>query len=508
MSFQQSLFPASPAAPGEARPLTAVTPPRAASPAVERLWLAVLLPSLALDIRFRGRPRPLPQAVIETRGQQAQLLACDAAAAAAGVQPGISLAAAWALCPELEIHEREPRREQAMLRRLAAWCGRFTPVVTLEDGMLLLEIRGSQRLFGGAQRLRQLLQQGLRELGFESRSAVAPTPRAAAWFARAGSDQCLLDAAALAASLGQLPLAATGFSARLQQRFAGIGARRVADLLRLPRAGFARRFGPGSLAVLDQALGREPDLREALQPPPQFSAELELLYEIESAPVLLHPAGFLLRELEGYLHATGQGVLRWRLELQDRDRGRSSLLLAHAEPTRELARLQRLLEQRLETAELPAPVIQLRLVVVEMRASEGQVGGLFRDTGTAAEPTELLERLRTRLGEDAVLAPATLPDYRPERALRASEPGAVGPVEAAAAPRPLWLLEPPRPLRVQQQRPRGYELLEGPERIETGWWDGADVRRDYWQARDREGRRAWLFREQRTGDWWLQGYFD
>ena len=56
-------------------------------------------------------------------------------------------------------------------------------------------------------------------------------------------------------------------------------------------------------------------------------------------------------------------------------------------------------------------------------------------------------------------------------------------------PRPTWLLPRPLPLRGHVAR-----LVSGPERIETGWWDGYDVRRDYYLVQTSFGQRAWAFR--------------
>ncbi|MDX1444040.1 MAG: DNA polymerase Y family protein [Gammaproteobacteria bacterium] len=511
-STQQSLFP-HPAedrpSPGARQAREAVPEPAPRRPRPTRLWLAVELPQLALDMRRRVQPHAMaPQAIIETRGNQASIHSRDEQAAVAGVQAGLSLAAAWALCPALEIHEVEPRREAVMRRRLAAWCGQFTPLVVLDDACLLLEIRGSLQLFGGARRLERILRDGLAELGFHARTAIAPTPRAASWFAASGGGQCVQKLERLPAELASLPLACTGFSDRLLARFAGIGARHVGDLVRLPRDGFARRFGAGTLAILDQALGRAPDVREPLQPPPQFRADLDLNYEIEAAPVLLHPTRILLREFAGYLLATQQGVLRWRLELTDRDKGITRVDLGHGEATREFSRMERLLEQKLEKVQLSAPVQHIRLQALRMETASGRVQGLFRDSAEASRWDELVECLRARLGDEAVESLAALPDHRPELAVRSGEPGEVVPAESVAARRPLWLLPQPEALAAGQEGPRGMALLEGPERIESGWWDGADVRRDYWRARDRDGRLCWIFRNQRSDNWFLHGYFN
>ena len=49
------------------------------------------------------------------------------------------------------------------------------------------------------------------------------------------------------------------------------------------------------------------------------------------------------------------------------------------------------------------------------------------------------------------------------------------------------------------------ELLAGPERIESGWWDGADVARDYYLARGLHGAQLWVFRDLRSGTWCVHG---
>ena len=76
------------------------------------------------------------------------------------------------------------------------------------------------------------------------------------------------------------------------------------------------------------------------------------------------------------------------------------------------------------------------------------------------------------------------------------------------------MLAEPEPLAVREGRPCHHgalELLAGPERIETGWWDGADVRRDYYVAQTPGGGRAWIFRDHRRGtddgEWWVHGWF-
>src|SRR5687767_2762260 len=134
------------------------------------------------------------------------------------------------------------------LAPLAAWACQFTPRVSLEPPQeLLLEVRGSLRLFGGFEILRQKLEAGLGELGCEARLAAADTPRAALWLARGAGEK-----------LESLPLAVTRFATEF---FSSIGLNTIGELLQLPREGLARRCDARVLEELDQAFGAAPEPR-------------------------------------------------------------------------------------------------------------------------------------------------------------------------------------------------------------------------------------------------------
>jgi protein ImuB len=118
---------------------------------------------------------------------------------------------------------------------------------------------------------------------------------------------------------------------------------------------------------------------------------------------------------------------------------------------------------------------------------------------------QVLDQLQTRLGEEAVCYLQLPDEHRPEYAW------AYGPTQHAGAKtdgllkrRPLWLLSQPQRLRSPL---KGVTLTSEKERIEGGWWDGFDIRRDYYRARDHNGRHLWLFRNLQDGEWYLQGLF-
>ncbi|WP_242481078.1 hypothetical protein [Rubrivivax gelatinosus] len=82
--------------------------------------------------------------------------------------------------------------------------------------------------------------------------------------------------------------------------------------------------------------------------------------------------------------------------------------------------------------------------------------------------------------------------------------------------RPVWLLAAPQPLAERGERPlwqgRALRVLAGPERIESGWWDGALAARDYFVAQAEDGALVWIYRARLPDDeavegWFLQGWF-
>jgi protein ImuB len=74
----------------------------------------------------------------------------------------------------------------------------------------------------------------------------------------------------------------------------------------------------------------------------------------------------------------------------------------------------------------------------------------------------------------------------------------------------LWLLAEPVSLELSPESYAFHSLsiCSGPERIESGWWDGADVARDYYVARNTVGETLWIFEDRKSpGQWYLHGRF-
>ena len=394
---------------------------------------------------------------------------------------------------------------------LACWAGRYTSHVNLAPAALRLEISGSLRLFGGLPALLNLLRADLAAMDLPAQLAVAATPLAALWLARASDNVICQDLPATRAALAPVPLSALQLASPLARRVEGFGLRRVGDLLALPRAALGARLGKLVVIDLARALGEIADPQTCFIFPEQFEQGLELPAPVDAAPVLLFAAHRLIAALSGWLTARN-GAVREIECLIDHGHGVTTALpLAFSAPVHAAARIERVLKESLDALSLAAPALGLRLRVQAQEPREARSHALFDGAGQRHEAlAELMDRLVARLGPQAVQGLACHSDHRPELASRpVPDKSASRPM--APPPRPLWLVHPPEALREVHGRPQragALTLAAGPERIESGWWDGADARRDYFIAIDSAGRRLWIFRDPHLpGGWFLHGWF-
>ncbi len=463
-------------------------------------------------------------------------------------------------------------RKGSALEAVGAWATQFTPAVSLaRPDAVLAEIGGSLRLFGGLPKLTTRLAEGAQDLGYAARLALAPTPLAALLFARADRAVTVTNAASLARALSPLPLAFLDADPAIVATLAAAGVTTFGQACALPRDGLARRAGAAFVAALDRARGLDADPRPSFVPPPRYTGALALPAPVASAEALAFAVNRLVHELAGWLLGRGLGVIELSLALaHERYVGvktgvaATTVRFALAAPAREPEHLIGVLRERLARIALPAAVETITLASEATAPLAGRNLGLLPDD-VAAATVPLLDRLRARLGEHAVALLAPHAEHRPEDAWResaelprahtgvldagrarptrthaatrasvdgsASSSGASGSTDARSSPgvsaenprepcsaslpdvpRPLWLLAEPEPLGDHLER-APWVLQDGPERIESGWWDGRDVRRDYFVATTPRGETVWIYRDGRygfgegDGEWFLHGVF-
>jgi len=452
----------------------------------------------------------------------------------------------------------------AVRQRLCLHAQTFTSFVSIEPpNALLLEIKGSLKLFGPLERLHADIDAGWRRLALQAYTATAPSTLAALWLARSGARTgnpaggppvVIDDLGTLSGRLAGLPIACTAWDTERLQTLRALGVTCMGELLRLPRAGLARRLGVATVRDLDIALGRQFAPRRTFVPRARFRARCDFEEEIENVAYLEKSLEPLIACCAQFLRERQAGVQALRLKLKHRTGTATCMHAGLAGITGERRRLTDVLTQKLGRLELRAPVKGMELIsgslqplsAASLDVFAGAAGTGSRDTapqcgGRMPKPTpagrpqgegqdgpsQLVERLRARLGEDAVYGVASIPEHRPEAAWRRVHELSLTSVRRMGEkmidrgsgdgmPRPVWLLDAPLAISLpdmQEGHRSGLVLEQGPERIESGWWDGRGVARDYFVARRNcgtrrsQGPRLWVFQERRSKRWYVHGVF-
>ncbi len=480
------------------------------------LWLAMVFPKLLLELLTGDQPEQAAIVVQDVKGQPL-VYAATAAAERFGIHASMALGAAYALCPRVGVYRYDDHAESRRLEQLALWALQFTPKVSIQPpNALLLEVRGSLKYFGG---LKKLLTRMHADLTSQWRHhhylAVSPTPCASLLLAGSGQTTVVSRKEQLRSALGPLPIRLLPLNDIQLNQLYNTGVRVLRDLWRLPKDGLARRFGAELVRYLDASLGRFPDVRRELKRPESFAARREWPFEVSDRALLMDVAKDLLDELARFLRnrdaCTGQcefAFLHSRLPA-------SRVIIGVRRPTRDAAHLRLLLQEHLDRLTLPASVTGMELAAADLQTYTARSEALFLFANEPAPQNPLsvdilLERLQARLGREAVQNVRARSDHRPECAHDFTAKAERSCTELIRY-RPLWLLPAPRPLKKHRgklwhQGP--LSIQQGPERIESGWWSGNDVCRDYYVVLDGKGSRLWVFKDLKSQDqWFLHGFF-
>ncbi len=464
----------------------------------ETLWAGLYCPGLPLKAVWQGVQPETPVAVHDG---SLRIVQADAPARRLGVRRGQRLGSALALVPELDSRPRDLRAEQRLLENMALTAYRFSHQVALAPpATVLAELGGSRRLHGGLKPLIAGLDDDFQAQGLGIRIGLAPAPAAACLLARHAIRVASLKM--LRHSLAGLPVDALMLEPGVTRQLAGCGLKTIGALMKVDAGERARRFGPGLNRHLDQIHGHQPTPLAQWQPPERFARRLEMPVASDRAEALLFACQRLLKPLQTWLEVRDRALVAVRIGLCLEQGGKLDCRIGLARPARDRQRLKELIRLKFDAINLPGPVSALDLRAVTTDQHRPTQQDLLDGTRHGDQWPALIDRLGARLKPEHIVGLAPGADHRPERAWCWVRPGTTRPC-SDQRPRPNWLLPAPQPCRRA-----GLDLEEGPERIECGWWDGNECRRDYWVARDRHGRRLWVFREyQPRSGWFIHGYF-
>jgi len=428
---------------------------------------------------------------------------------AAGVRAGMTVAHARSLlCDrEVRVEPYTPDEDARQLRRLARWALRFSPIASPDDpDGLLLDIAGCAHLYGGEENLAERVAEFLEQLGLEARIAVAPTFACAQAVARSADRRItIVSSDAVRRVLDGLPMAALRVDLATCEALAEVGIEHIGQLVDLPRAQLAARFGNELLHRIDQALGRS--VSELIQPV-HLCEPLEVSRLFDGPVVCLEAVQAACRELLSLLIRQlvrrESGVRLLTLAFRRINAAPVTLTLRLTHPSRDEAHLGSLLRPRLERLHLGFGIEEIHLRAVQTEGMGHSQIELWPGVLSATRPDQedswgrLLDQLIERLGPESVTVVTLLETHVPEQAFvfrswgesdgggdRSGRRGGRcdNPPKVYPAARPSRLFGRPEPVRVMTLTPDGPLLwlrwrgrdcavrrCLGPERITLPWW--------------------------------------
>jgi protein ImuB len=472
------------------------------------LWLCLRFAQLPLQCLNRSEQQPV--AVISKQ----RVLRANDHAVSLGIRQGMSAATVRALADQesLLLLERAPDTEQRCLQQLCCWAYSITPNLhSYRDDCLQLEIGGCLSLFKGLDALLSHVDSGIRHRGYRVETALADTPKAA-WLLSYADPAAAMDIhTATRTRLTPLPLTLLDDFSSTVDSLRRAGLHTLGDILTLPTAALGRRCGKTFTTFLQQLLGERKDLQGDYRPPETFSDEYWFGYEVKANAELLPAIQLLLKSLCQFLRNTQLQTSEIQWQLVGIDSGLQTMTVRSSSSHSNRDNWYQLTCIRIEQLQLDGSIEGLALQCNALRAGELDSLDLFSPHNQREPMGSLPDRLRSRLGLQAIKQVGSRDEHLPELALYISSEAPQGdyhtpPLEAQ---RPFWLMEEPRQLK--QHGDYLYwngrlKLIYGPERIEDNWWQEA-ASRDYFIAENNHGQHYWVFNNRLTRCWFVHGVF-
>jgi protein ImuB len=497
-----------------------------------KLWLAVRLPLLPLHaLGFLGDEAE-PCVVIETQ----KVICVNDNAYTEGARIGMDMTTAT-LMSGAECLLRDVKCEVQTLKELSQRMYEFTPYIEIyfpkqiAQGGVLLEIASSLRLFNGLDALILLIKQSLIKTSFPFTLGLAHTT-GAAWLLSHHPDQTTFvdDVNFFIDQLNTLPIQLLHEFPDAVESLEKTGFITLADITRQVEAQsistIKKRLGKEFAKAIADIFGIEHDFEQAALfdkpaevfiPEEKFIETVELEYPTSNTEFLKWPIEVLLERLTNFLRKRQLECQRIEWTLSDIHR-QKELMSVYCDSSQSHWELWfKLTMIQIEARELPFEVDTVTLECPHTLPIQRRNNLLVFDDGkkqiSGPDLTLTLAKLSALLGEASITKLSYQDSFLPEECSVEIHFNQQSNQQIPAIYRkilkPAWMFPLPAPIEIRSSRLywKGYlELLNSPRRVRAGWRK-QPVARDYYLAKRHDGSRLWVFKDNNTKQWYVQGVF-
>ncbi len=446
-----------------------------------------------------------------------------------GIVPGVVLADARALYPQLQAVEEPIQFFEPTLQRFAHWFIRYAPIVAVDapDG-IIINASGCPHLWGGEQKYLQDIQARLLQLGYTTKIAIASTIGCAWALAHYSRHFTIVAHGQEKEALLTLPPQALRIEATHKDMLIQLGFKKIQDFIDMHPQVLQRRFGPAFVAQIQVAIGLQEEHIIPVQLPIAYQERLPCIEPIITRKGIEIALQQMLQTLCLQLQKNQKGLRHALFKGYRLDGHSTQIQISSNLPSSDVTHLYQLFALKIEQL---APMPGIELFTLEAHHVETHIAAqeqLWTSAGKLGDNSiaQLLDRLQNKIGTHKITR--YLPDahYWPERSVKIAN----SLLEKATQqwqlkPRPFFLLAQPEQIQVTAPIPDYPPMLfkhknilhkitkaDGPERIEQEWWLQEGLHRDYYCVEVESGNRYWVFRAghydatQKVA-WYLHGYF-
>lgn len=476
------------------------------------LWIYLHFPRLQLDLveaadaesqNEHERP-PLPRAIVNVTNNT--LCQLNQAALSKGLSLNMGLASASLSCSDLQLHEYSGDIESKHIINIADNLYLFTcDIVLAPPNAILLRVQNMLGLYGGLQAYWLVLEQALTRQHVEFIAASGYSIQAAKVLALNHKNLISDDRSQIELQLKKCLLIYSDIDSKDLQKLARIGIKSYADMCTLPLDELANRVSRFSMSIINELQGKQAAKVTFYQPKPRYHDYLELLYEVSLTAKLLPVIGLSIDKLSEFLLLRNAHCLSICMRFFQQDHQAQAHQFNSIRPIHKTADWLDIISLKLESIKFESPVYALSLTCEKYEIAEIANDDMFTQKSTHLAALTLLSRLQSKLGSKSINQISFVGDFRPERGTKLTAVSTpkyknIYSHTSIFADRPGLLLPAPEPLQLQVQ------VIKGPERIQTGWWDDHPVNRDYYIGQSQDGQQVWIFKTP-TQEWFLHGYF-
>lgn len=482
-------------------------------------------------MRHHAALKSVPFALALQHHGKKRITEVSALARAHGIPADIPVADAKVILPSLHIVDDDPLLHQQLLKKLCAWCIRYTPVAAVDEPHgLLLDVTGCAHLWNGEEMYLNSMLSRLQALGYHVQAAMADTVGAAWAFSRYGKAAAIVAPHQHKKALLNLPPEALRLEIPVLERLHKLGLHHIGSFAGMEPRALRRRFGSHLVERLEQAFGDAPEPLEPFMPLEPYEERLPCLEPVQTRKAIEMALEKLLTVTCDRLSQEGKGIRAAHFRGFRIDGHTTAISVTTNRPSVSLPHLSKLFAMQLERFE-PAAGIELFMLTASKVQELVPVQHTLWTAGRSLESDHvgrLLDYIQGKFGRQAVRRYLPAERHMPEHAVQQATSLVQEPATEwrTCRRRPVSILEKPEKIVVTAPVPdyppmnfryrnqlHTIKKADGPERIEPEWWLQNGLHRDYYVVEDEEGRRYWIFRlghysPEQKPDWFIHGFFD